>query len=259
MFVRVLRMRYGPGRVFLAFFGLCPRAAFRVGHCRAGAARPPGLVTHTHYCGLCRASVFKRGFVRRPTRRSIEGVAPRAVSDTGVGGAAGLFFSRDAQRQQYMRSCVAAMRAFSFLSFTSILQHALAAGWSDDFSSFNASLWSQATDIEHCTDGACFKASPDHLRYSPAGLLVSMNRFPCNETAPSCCVGAKCAQWASGKLASTGVTLFGTYSARLQPAHRAGDATPPALRDARLCLAAAAAAVMQVAMRLLGIVPLDRI
>ena len=105
---------------------------------------------------------------------------------------------------------------------------AATAAWSDDFTVYNASLWTQATDIEHCSDGACFQAAPDHLRYSPAGLLATMSRSPCNETAGGCCVGKKCAQWASGKLASVGETLYGTYSARLQPAHRAGGGVPPA-------------------------------
>jgi beta-glucanase (GH16 family) len=93
------------------------------------------------------------------------------------------------------------------------------------FTSFNDTIWTQQTDIEHCNDGACFQARPDHLHYSPAGLTVEMSQEPCNTT--SCCVGSKCASWASGHLATVATQAYGTYTATLQPAHRAGNATPP--------------------------------
>ena len=105
------------------------------------------------------------------------------------------------------------------------------AGWSTDFSASNATLWQEATDIEHCNDGACFLARPDHLSFGPAGLVMSLNQSPCNVS--SCCVGAKCASWASGKMQTHSEAAYGTYTARLQPAHRAGAL--PAAANAFSC------------------------
>ena len=104
---------------------------------------------------------------------------------------------------------------------------AAAAPWNDTFASFDASLWIQATDIEHCSDGACFAARVDHLAYGPEGVQLSLNKVPCNETAKSCCVGSKCAEWASGKLQTVASSLYGTYEIRLQPAHAPGGGVPP--------------------------------
>lgn len=36
-------------------------------------------------------------------------------------------------------------------------------------SQFNAKLWTQQNDIEHCSDGACFYADPKHLFYAAGG------------------------------------------------------------------------------------------
>lgn len=47
-----------------------------------------------------------------------------------------------------------------------------AAAWNDSFAFANTSLWTQSTDIEHCSDGACFQARVDHLSYGASGLLV---------------------------------------------------------------------------------------
>lgn len=51
--------------------------------------------------------------------------------------------------------------------------------WADDFTSYDSALWVQQTDIEHCSDGACFLASPDHLHYGKAGLTNVMSMSPC--------------------------------------------------------------------------------
>ena len=99
--------------------------------------------------------------------------------------------------------------------------------WVDNFTDFDASIWAQATDIEHCTDGACFQARVDHLHYGPGGLVSALTQEPCNTTSSACCAGSKCASWASGKLATVASQAYGTYEARLQPAHRAGSQTPP--------------------------------
>jgi hypothetical protein len=102
-----------------------------------------------------------------------------------------------------------------------------ASAWSDDFATFNASLWTQQTDVEHCNDGACFNARPDHLSYGPRGLEVSLNQRPCNATPSACCVASKCAAWAAGHLASAAPALFGTFEITAQPAHSAGGSPPP--------------------------------
>jgi len=82
------------------------------------------------------------------------------------------------------------------------------------------------TDVEHCNDGACFLGRADHVVFGAAGVELALSQKPCNVT--PCCVGSKCASWASGKMASVGTALYGTYEIRLQPAHAAGGATPPA-------------------------------
>lgn len=46
----------------------------------------------------------------------------------------------------------------------------------DNFNSYNSSLWTQNNDIEHCNDGACFEARPDHLVYGANGLTMIMNQ-----------------------------------------------------------------------------------
>ena len=98
--------------------------------------------------------------------------------------------------------------------------------WNDTFSSFNSSLWTQQTDIEHCNDGACFLARPDHITYSAEdGLTLSLNQQPCNTT--GCCIGTECADWASGHLASVQEAAYGTYEIYAQPAHAANSQIPP--------------------------------
>ena len=51
-----------------------------------------------------------------------------------------------------------------------------AESWNDTFTTFDAALWTQQLDIEHCSDGACFYADPAHLFYGTGdngeGLLV---------------------------------------------------------------------------------------
>ena len=103
------------------------------------------------------------------------------------------------------------------------------AAWNDSFAVFDDSLWTQATDIEHCSDGACFIGRVDHLAYGPDGVQLNLNKVPCNESAQECCVGSKCAEWASGKLQTVATSLYGTYSISLQPAHAPGGAggVPP--------------------------------
>ena len=98
--------------------------------------------------------------------------------------------------------------------------------WNDSFRSFNASIWTQQTDIEHCNDGACFQARIDHLAYGADGLEIAMTQYPCNTTA-KCCVGSQCASWASGHLATKDSNLYGTYEISLQAAHSAGGTPPP--------------------------------
>ena len=91
---------------------------------------------------------------------------------------------------------------------------------------FNATLWTQQSDVEHCNDGACFNARPDHITYGAAGLRLDMNQSPCNSTPADCCVGSKCANWASGHIATTDKYLYGTYTMRGRPAHSPGGAQP---------------------------------
>ena len=102
-----------------------------------------------------------------------------------------------------------------------------AAGWNDTFASFDESIWTQQTDIEHCNDGACFAARVDHLSYGAAGIRLDLNQVPCNETKTGCCVGKACAQWASGHIATAASNLYGTYTIRLQPAHSPDGGLPP--------------------------------
>ena len=102
-----------------------------------------------------------------------------------------------------------------------------AAAWNDSFISFDASLWTQQTDIEHCGDGACFAARVDHISYGAAGIRLDLNKVPCNETKAGCCVGKSCAQWASGHIATAEHYLYGTYQIRLQPAHSPEGGIPP--------------------------------
>jgi hypothetical protein len=82
--------------------------------------------------------------------------------------------------------------------------------WTDAFGTFNSSIWTQQTDVEHCSDGACFAARVDRIRYGAGGLQLDLNKSPCNVTKADCCVGSKCATWASGHLASVDATLYGT-------------------------------------------------
>ena len=110
-----------------------------------------------------------------------------------------------------------------FILFAAV--HALSPAWNDTFQTYDDSLWIQMTDIEHCNDGACFLGRVDHLAYGDEGVTLTLNQSPCNAT--SCCVGAKCAQWASGKLQTVNSALYGTYEIRAQPAHTAGGGTPP--------------------------------
>ena len=60
------------------------------------------------------------------------------------------------------------------------------AAFNDSFASFNPALWTQQTDIEHCSDGACFQARIDHLAYGPDGLTLLMNQSPCNTSSSAC-------------------------------------------------------------------------
>ena len=118
-------------------------------------------------------------------------------------------------------------RALPTLALLSLAATARA-GWSDDFATFNSTLWSQQTDIEHCNDGACFLASPDHLDYDPNnGLTINLNQSPCNTTSDGCCVGSKCASWASGHLRTNDVSLYGTYTMTGHPAHAPDGSMPP--------------------------------
>ena len=98
--------------------------------------------------------------------------------------------------------------------------------WNDTFDAFDSGIWTQQTDIEHCSDGACFEARVDHLSYGPSGLVMAMDMLPCNKTG-GCCEGGKCAQWASGHIATADNYLYGTYEIMLQPAHAANNGIPP--------------------------------
>lgn len=99
--------------------------------------------------------------------------------------------------------------------------------WNDTFASLNTSLWIASTDIEHCSDGACFQARPDHLSFSPtSGLTVRMDESPCNTTG-GCCNGSLCASWAAGHLITTSNYLYGTYSMIGKPAHAPLGGVPP--------------------------------
>ena len=48
--------------------------------------------------------------------------------------------------------------------------------WTDSFAHYNASLWVLSTDIEHCSDGACFLARPDHATFGKEGLTINLNQ-----------------------------------------------------------------------------------
>ena len=82
------------------------------------------------------------------------------------------------------------MKVLALLLAVSNFKMSPALAWTDDFSTFNSTLWSQQTDIEHCNDGACFEARPDHLKYGSTGLIVELNQYPCNVTSGGCCEGA---------------------------------------------------------------------
>ena len=118
--------------------------------------------------------------------------------------------------------------ALAYLIVVSALfQAALAASWSDTFTSYNSNLWSQSSDIEHCSDGACFEARPDHLLYGASGLTTVMDQHPCNETKAGCCIGGKCASYAAGHLRSADSYTYGHWSVVARIAHApAGGPTP---------------------------------
>ena len=104
-----------------------------------------------------------------------------------------------------------------------------AGAFNDTFRSFDATIWKQSTTIKHCDDGACFMARPDHIAYNvPGGITLSLNQLPCNASSTACCVGSKCAKWASGHVTTAVNRLYGTYEISAKPAHAAGSRTPPA-------------------------------
>ena len=98
--------------------------------------------------------------------------------------------------------------------------------WADDFRALNSSLWTLSSDVEHCSDGACFLARPDHASFGAGGLTLHLDQTPCNKT--SCCdAKGKCASWASGHLVSVDTVLYGTFRARMRPAHVGSSGGPP--------------------------------
>ena len=99
---------------------------------------------------------------------------------------------------------------------------AAATSWTDDFATFNPALWSQQSDVEHCSDGACCQMRPDHLLYGPAGLTALMNQSPCNTTG-----GCGSAHWAAGHLRTNSLVSYGTWAVEARIAHSpSGGATP---------------------------------
>ena len=105
-------------------------------------------------------------------------------------------------------------------------QRLRAGAWNDTFDAYDATIWTQQTDIEHCSDGACFAARVDHISYGAEGIRLDLNQRPCNSTKGGCCVGSKCASWASGHIATAQSYLYGTYTIRLQPAHSLAGGVP---------------------------------
>ena len=88
---------------------------------------------------------------------------------------------------------------------------------------FNSKLWSQQSDIEHCSDGACCQMRPDHLLYGQPGLTALMNQSPCNTTG-----GCGAAKWAAGHLRTNALVSYGTWSVVARIAHSPGGGpTPP--------------------------------
>ena len=69
------------------------------------------------------------------------------------------------------------LKSIVFCSLFSILIPTVySQNFNDNFASYNSSLWTQNNDIEHCSDGACFEARPDHLVYGSSGLTMIMNQ-----------------------------------------------------------------------------------
>ena len=101
-----------------------------------------------------------------------------------------------------------------------------ASSWRDNFVRYDASKWTQVTEIEHCED-ACVLDRVDHLSYGTGGLGLAMDQSPCNTSKTACCVGGKCADWAAGHVVTSASYLYGSFQTSARIAHApSGGATP---------------------------------
>ena len=116
------------------------------------------------------------------------------------------------------------MRAFTVAAVAAVA--AAASSWSDDFSSYDSSKWTQVTEIGHCED-ACVQDRVDHLAYGAAGLVMAMDQKPCNATKKSCCTGGKCADYAAGHIVTADTYKYGTFQTSARIAHAPGGGATP--------------------------------
>ena len=84
---------------------------------------------------------------------------------------------------------------------------------SDNFTSFDASLWTQDSGQFHNLPGPGFDARPDHLSYGATGVKLNL------DNQPHCPSGCDDEPWAAGHLSSVASYCYGYYEIAMRSAH----------------------------------------